>query len=75
VFDGRKQESTEAPALGPDGGKQVLFQQAGEEVLRQIAGLMLIPAVPADVGVEREPVSLAEGRERLLSFRRGALAR
>ena len=71
----RKQKRTKLAAFAIGNAQAVRIQQPGEELLRQIAGLVGIVPAPPDVGVKGIPVGFAEHGEGLLCGRRGATAR
>jgi len=60
VFHAGEQEVAEATALRGGVGERVLLQDALEETLSEILGVLLAPALRTDVGIHREPVVPAE---------------
>jgi len=64
VLQRGEQERAETPALAIRRLDVVLFEQLGEEPLNQVFGLLLRIPAPAQVGVQRVPVRLAQVGER-----------
>src|SRR5262249_2887277 len=62
------------PGTGPP-RQEVFLQEADEEFLRQVLGILGGMATAADEGVERIPVRLAQLLQRLSRLGRGAVAR
>ena len=63
VVERREQERAEAPAPGIGEFNRVAREQFGEESLGQVASVFGIVPAPANVSIERIPVSLAESGE------------
>ncbi len=55
------------------GIEPAFFEQAAEEFLREVLGVMGRLAAAADIGVKRIPIGAADGFQRRRRFRRGLL--
>ena len=75
VLECRQQEGTKASALPIRCRKQIGRQHVDEELLRQVLGVSLRCALPADVGVERIPIHLAQSGQRFLALWRCPMSR
>src|ERR1041384_7753387 len=64
-----EQEGAKFAFAAVRGAEVILFQQAGEEFLRQILSVMRLVAASANERVKRPPVSAAQFRQRFGSLR------
>jgi len=63
VFEGDDEEGAEAAFAGVGGVEPVMFEEAGEEFLGEVLGVVGGTAAAAGVGVEGVPVAAADGLE------------
>src|SRR5262249_48723833 len=69
-----EQERTEAALVPADVGEEVPLEEAAEELLGEVVGLVGGVAAPPHVGVQRIPIPPAEIRQGLFTFAPAAVA-
>jgi hypothetical protein len=75
VLQSRQQEGPEAAFVAAQVSEVVPLQQAGEEALGQVLGILPAAAAAADVGIERVSIRPTELRQRHVRRRRNLAAR
>src|SRR5438093_12758032 len=73
MFTGRQQEGAELALFPIHRGEEVLLQQPGEELLRQVLGLVGRMALAADESVKWIPIGAAQAGKGLFRLRRAPI--
>ena len=74
IFEGGKEKSAEAASFGVEAAQVIALEEAGEETLGEVFGILAGITAAANISIERIPIVAAEFSEGLFRLRRRTLA-